>query len=375
MALETWGDLTQEITYTEDPPLLQAKNSLRSIVLRSDISIQSAENAVKLYQQQRNLLDTKINQLVELQKQLRFEKKELDERRNQLTYQENQLKEARIALGREKDTWQTAKKTEKRVKSAKQSDDGASEPAVDMKEQLKRLKDDFKDRENRAKMALDKAQRDLAALTKENSELRKKNEELVQELTRKKAPKPKKVTKTAEIQTNPERVQMEIPGELSFLHHDEASGTIVETRENPDGRIQKKYSDGRVESEYPNGTHRVVYGNGYSCITLPNKDVRQIFPDGHSVYFYAETKTVHWVYADGSQVIRFANGQVEKHRTDGSSKIKYVDGTTKRRSAEGEEVCEYADGVVQRTDARGNKTVLFPSGHEVEVLKDAKALE
>jgi hypothetical protein len=363
-----WGDLSEEITYTEDPPLLQAKNSLKSLILRSNISVESAETAVRLYQQQRGVLDGKIDQLVELQKQLRFEKKDLEDRKKQLSFQEAQLKEARSALSRERDAWQGQKRSEKHPKSAKLTE---SVPP----DQLKQLKEDFKERENRAKMTLEKAQRDIASLTKENTDLAKQVEDLQRDLNRLKAPKPRKSTKAEEIQTEKERVAVDLMGEVSFLHHDEVTGTLVETRESADGRVQKKYSDGRVESEYPNGTHRVVYSNGYSCVTLPNKDVRQIFPDGHSVYFYSETKTVHWVYPDGSQVIRFANGQVEKHRADGSSKIKYVDGTMKTRTTEGEETCEYADGVVQRTDPRGNKVVVFPGGHEVEVLKEAKALE
>lgn len=363
-----WGDLTQEITYSEDPPLLQAKNSLRSLVLSSGIAVESVETAVRLYQQQRGVLDSKIDQLVDLQKQLRFEKKDLEDRKAHLSYQESQLKEARSALNRERDAWQGQKRSEKRPKSAKPTESVSTDL-------LKQIKEDFKERENRSKMALEKAQRDITSLTKANSDLSKQIEDLQRDLARLKTPKPRKPTKAAEIQTERERIQTDFPTDVSFLHHDEATGTVVETKESPDGRIQKKFSDGRVESEYPNGTHRVVYANGYSCVTLPNKDVRQIFPDGHSVYFYSETKTVHWVYSDGSQVIRFANGQVEKHRADGSSKIKYVDGTEKTRTAEGEETCEYADGVVQRTDARGNKVVVFPGGHEVEVLKEAKALE
>ena len=392
-----WGSLTEEFTYTEDPPLLQAKNSLRSVALRSAVSMERADAAVRLFQQQRAVLDSKLEQLLEEQKKVRFERKALEEKKTHVAFHENQLKEARIALGREKEAWLSQKKTEKRPQSNKgesgvatpapipadgetqapKTDKRQSDEVQSLREQLKKLREELREKESRSKMVVDKAQRELAAATKETSELSKRCEDLQREVTKLKAPKPRKPTKQTETQTDAERTESvrSEKGETSFLHPDEASAVVTETRQGSDGKIQKKFADGRVEAEYPNGTHRVVYANGYSCVTLPNKDVRQIFPDGHSVYFYNETRTVHWVHPDGSQVIKFANGQVEKHQPDGSCKIKYVDGTVKRRTASGEEVCEYADGVTQKTDPRGNKVVKFPSGKEVEVLKEGKALE
>lgn len=131
-----------------------------------------------------------------------------------------------------------------------------------------------------------------------------------------------------------------------------------------DGRILKLFESGHRETQFPNGTRKEEYPNGYNVFFYANKDVKQVFPDGKTVYFYAEFNTSHSSLPDGTKIIRFGNGQVEKHLKDGTKKIKYIDGTVRRLLPNGDQETVYPDGTLQVVLANGNSSIFHPGGHK-----------
>lgn len=131
-----------------------------------------------------------------------------------------------------------------------------------------------------------------------------------------------------------------------------------------DGRIVKLYDSGHKEIIYPNGTKKEEYPNGYSVLFYVNQDVKQNFPDGKVLYFYAQAGTMHSVFPNGMEIIRFGNGQVEKRYQDGSKKIKYADGTVKVVNANGEGCTTYPDSTKEMVNALGERAIIHPGGHK-----------
>ncbi|OMJ88123.1 hypothetical protein SteCoe_10025 [Stentor coeruleus] len=131
-----------------------------------------------------------------------------------------------------------------------------------------------------------------------------------------------------------------------------------------DGRIVKIYDSGHKEILYPNGTKKEEYPNGYSVFFYVNQDIKQNFPDGKILYFYAQAGTMHSVFPDGMEIIRFGNGQVEKRYSDGSKKIKYADGTAKIVNSNGEGCTTYPDSTKEIINALGERAIIHPGGHK-----------
>jgi hypothetical protein len=70
----------------------------------------------------------------------------------------------------------------------------------------------------------------------------------------------------------------------------------------PDGVKITKYSNGTVKYQFPDGASEVHFTNGDKKTQNPN--------DSTLVYFYAQAKTTHTTYADGTEVYSFPTGQV-----------------------------------------------------------------
>lgn len=56
-------------------------------------------------------------------------------------------------------------------------------------------------------------------------------------------------------------------------------------------------------------------------VYFANEDIKQTFPDGKVVYYFADARTTQTTFADGLQVFKFANAQIEKHFPDGTKEI------------------------------------------------------
>ena len=69
---------------------------------------------------------------------------------------------------------------------------------------------------------------------------------------------------------------------------------------------EKVYPDGRKEIWYPNGNLKKISADGsLTKMIYYNGDVKETLSDGTMKYFYAETKTWHTTYTDGSEILEF----------------------------------------------------------------------
>lgn len=85
----------------------------------------------------------------------------------------------------------------------------------------------------------------------------------------------------------------------------------------------------KQEFLYPNGTKRVVYSNGYSVVYYSNKDVKEDFPDGRQVYFFAGQEILQTVYPGGLKEVKFKSGQEEIFYPNGVREVRFPDGSVK----------------------------------------------
>jgi len=90
------------------------------------------------------------------------------------------------------------------------------------------------------------------------------------------------------------------------------------------------YRDGTRVFTYRNNTTRELTPEGHIIVRFHNGDIRKTHTGtGVEVYYFAEAKTTHTSYTDGTQLYEFPNGQVERHYPDSSKQIRYPDGTVK----------------------------------------------
>jgi centromere protein J len=139
---------------------------------------------------------------------------------------------------------------------------------------------------------------------------------------------------------------------------DDSSDSSVDSESN----FLHRPSGGKKEIQYSNGIKKEVYPDGYSIVYFNNKDIKQSFPDGRTVYHYSEAKTIQTTFPDGLQLFKFANGQIEKHFPDGSKEISFQDGTVKCVYPDGQEESVFPDGTVQTVDSKGVKFIEFVNG-------------
>lgn len=104
----------------------------------------------------------------------------------------------------------------------------------------------------------------------------------------------------------------------------EKSVKVVKKSEGFKGNDKEKQ-----EFLYSNGTKRVVYSNGYSVVYYGNKDVKEDFPDGRQVYFFAAQDIVQTVYPGGLKEVRFKSGQEEVFYPNGVREVRFPDGSVK----------------------------------------------
>lgn len=105
-----------------------------------------------------------------------------------------------------------------------------------------------------------------------------------------------------------------------------------------DNKFVNYYEGDIREVIFPSGVLKEIHPDGYQLVNFPNKDIKQLFPNGKMIYFFYDSKTIQFtIPEDKMQVFKFANGQIEKHYEDGTKRIFYPDGTIKVINNEGEE--------------------------------------
>uniref|UniRef100_A0A1X7TNW4 Centromere protein J C-terminal domain-containing protein n=1 Tax=Amphimedon queenslandica TaxID=400682 RepID=A0A1X7TNW4_AMPQE len=88
----------------------------------------------------------------------------------------------------------------------------------------------------------------------------------------------------------------------------------------------------------------------------------QSYPPTATIYYYSSSQTTHTTKPDGTEIIKFKNGQSETHYRNGSKDIIFPDGTIRHVLPSGEEKIKFSDGVTQRVLTNGDKIIDFPDG-------------
>ena len=79
------------------------------------------------------------------------------------------------------------------------------------------------------------------------------------------------------------------------------------------------------------------FSDGFQIINFENGDIRQTFPDGRMVYWFAKADVTQTLMPDGEKILLFANEQLERHKPNGSKEIYFGDGSKKFVNVDGSE--------------------------------------
>lgn len=108
-----------------------------------------------------------------------------------------------------------------------------------------------------------------------------------------------------------------------LYHNDDYENvTVSNETKNQDGKIHKYFLNDKKEVIFANKVRRETFPDGYIIVYFNNGDIKQTFPDGRVVYYFAEAQTTQTTMADGLQIFKFSNNQIEKHHQDGLKEIK-----------------------------------------------------
>ncbi|KAI8926670.1 T-complex protein 10 C-terminus-domain-containing protein [Entophlyctis helioformis] len=146
--------------------------------------------------------------------------------------------------------------------------------------------------------------------------------------------------------------------DLDELERSLRLGRCVEENKHAEGKRDRIYECGTRLVWHVNGSMKQVRRNGLEVVYFSNGDHKTIHPEGHMVYWYDETRTLHTSYPDGYEMLQFESGQIEKRHPDGTLEVCFPDRTRKITYTNGEEEVYLPDGQVHRMDAGGNRTVL-----------------
>ena len=93
------------------------------------------------------------------------------------------------------------------------------------------------------------------------------------------------------------------------------------------GAVVRTYASGRREQVHPSSTTEDLFPDGYSCVRYANGNVKQTFPGGRMVEYFADTQLTQTTCEDGVQVRLYSGGQLEKNYADGAQEVFNTDGT------------------------------------------------
>lgn len=149
--------------------------------------------------------------------------------------------------------------------------------------------------------------------------------------------------------------------EMEFLerYHGKAAKNVRLVKQDftDDGKVIKYFENEKKEIIFPSGVKKETFPDGYQITYFNNKDIKQIYPDGKEVYLFSENQTLQFKFADGLQVFKFQDGQIEKNFPDGIKHIIYKDGTVKYIYPDQSDETIFPDGTLQKTDVNGVITI------------------
>ncbi|CAK9825660.1 Centromere protein J [Anthophora retusa] len=173
------------------------------------------------------------------------------------------------------------------------------------------------------------------------------------------------VSPTKTYHENPEK-------SLTLQSYDESSGTHVGSTSSScqskisidkQGIKQIQHNDGSIEYHFPNGNIKKVFPDqGLTKLIYYNGDVRETNKDGEIKYFYASTRTWHTTMPDGLEILRFADGQIERRLHNGAVEVSFPDGSVRILESDGIEKWTLPDGTLIQILTNGEKILILPNG-------------
>lgn len=414
---EEWGNLDTQVQYREEityetklpPPLhpqekaFSAKpsplaqkyfNVGKPVAKTTQEGPKPEEKMQQLVEHRIQQLNQEISNFKKESKQLKRAKIQLEEQNRVLAKEQKEhgkaVSENRAAVQSEIDNELEEFKKKVRVRERNQKV-LASVPSKKEREEKEELKGAINRLQEELKVRKSRYQMNKERLRKATNEAQEKNNELMQQIgtikelygtppkrhslfeeNHREAQTPEVLEIPCEgLQTTDETISAEgplVPQEHIELPEYTETIPLVSQQTYPDGNTVKLYITQHKEILYKSGTRTEIYPNGYSVVFYTNEDVKQTFPDGKTVYFYADRNTTHSMFPNGSQEIRFGNGQIEKHYSDGKKKVKFIDGTVRLINVDGSEETVYPDSTKETVGSDGEKVIWHPGGH-CEVIK------
>ena len=196
-----------------------------------------------------------------------------------------------------------------------------------LKMTIKQLKDNAKNRENYFKKELETYQNQVNDLKKQNIKLMLENNNLKQKIEK------------FSLKTNSGNSAVF----STRIHRKKSPVSDIKNLKN-----NEAYKTDKKETFYPNGAKRETYSNGITILYYTNKDIKQEYPDGKQIYYFAEPQTTQITYPNGKKELKFKNGQEEIYFPDSSKEIHFTDGTIKYFFPNGDEQIVFKDGTIQK---------------------------
>ena len=137
---------------------------------------------------------------------------------------------------------------------------------------------------------------------------------------------------------------------------------LLKTINSNDGNIIKIYDNNKKEI-ISNKEKKEIYDDNYEIIYFNNGDIKQIFKDKHKqVYYFNRQKITQTNLEKGLKIIKYDNGQIEKHFSNGTKKIFFPDGILKYILTDGIQETYFPDGSMERIDKKGNSIWEYEDG-------------
>jgi centromere protein J len=117
-----------------------------------------------------------------------------------------------------------------------------------------------------------------------------------------------------------------------------SSTNSQKSRRSTSSRVRKALPEGNgYVIVYSNGVEKEVHTDGTTVIRFANGDVETTFPGGATVAYLHAAEQVLQVTnkRDGSVLLEYPNGQIERHYANGVKAILFPDGTKAKISADG----------------------------------------
>lgn len=140
---------------------------------------------------------------------------------------------------------------------------------------------------------------------------------------------------------------------------------------------EKLLEDNTLLTIFPNGTVKEVSDDKMKILVkFFNGDRKEVNREtGTETYSYAETQITQVIYSNGLEILKFPNGQIEKHHVDKTKEIIFPDKICKFINPDGSEETRLPNGTLIKVDKNGDKVIEYPNKQREIHTKEFKKRE